>query len=49
MSKLRVGSKQNSILNGEFAGHVRKRLKRLTSHIRRNKDKTVIQRGYEEL
>lgn len=35
MAKLRVGNKQNSFLNGEWAGHVRKAGKKITSGIRR--------------
>jgi len=35
MSKIRVGNKQNSFLNGEWAGHVRKDGKKFTSGIRR--------------
>ena len=42
MPKIRVGNKQNSILNGEWAGHVRKWGKKLTSKIRRAVDKKVI-------
>jgi len=42
MSKLRVGHKQNSFLNGEWAGHVREDGKKHTSRIRRNEDKKVI-------
>lgn len=40
--KLRVGNKQNSILNGEWAGHVRKYGKKITSGKRRMKDKELI-------
>lgn len=46
MSKLRVGNKQNSILNGEWAGHVRGKMKRITSQLRRSKSKQII---YKEL
>jgi hypothetical protein len=42
MGKLRVGNKQNSILNGEWAGHVRKWGKKFTASIRRTVDKKVI-------
>lgn len=31
MGKIRVGNKQNSFLNGEWAGHVRKGWKKITS------------------
>jgi hypothetical protein len=42
MSKLRVGNKANSLLNGEWAGHVRKWGKYFTSKIRRNTNKKII-------
>ena len=42
MAKLRVGNKQNSFLNGEWAGHVRKWGKFFTAKVRRNVDKRVI-------
>lgn len=42
MSKIRPGNKQNSILNGEWAKHVRKDLKTLTSSRRRNESKDII-------
>jgi hypothetical protein len=35
MVKIRVGNKQNSFLNGEWAGHVRKWYKKYTSSKRR--------------
>jgi hypothetical protein len=35
MSKVRPGNKQNSFLNGEWATHVRSKMKRLTSRLRR--------------
>ena len=44
MGKIRVGNKQNSFLNGEWAGHVRGKLKALTSKIRRSIDKKSNQR-----
>jgi hypothetical protein len=37
-----VGNKQNSILNGEWAKHVRGWYKRYTSGRRRDQDKQVI-------
>ena len=40
--KIRVGNKQNSYLNGEWAGHVRKYGKKITSGIRRMFDKKII-------
>ena len=39
MPKIRVGNKQNSFLNGEWAGHVIGFWKKYTSRKRRNKDK----------
>jgi len=49
MSKLRVGHKENSFLNGEWAGHVRKWGKKWTAKIRRNVDKKVIKKETNEL
>jgi hypothetical protein len=46
MSKLRVGHKQNSFLNGEWVGHARHWLKRITNGKRRCVDKNII---YNEL
>lgn len=42
MSKIRVGNKKNSIINGEWAGHVRKTGKKITSGKRRMVDKKII-------
>jgi len=42
MSKLRVGHKENSAINGEYAGHVRGWLKRFTSKKRRRLGKEDI-------
>jgi hypothetical protein len=42
MSKLRVGHKINSWLNGEWAGHVRAWRKKHTSGKRRSWDKKII-------
>ena len=42
MSKIRVGNKQNSFLNGEWAGHVRGKFKKFTSGIRRAVSKKII-------
>lgn len=42
MSKIRVGNKQNSYLNNEWAGHVRGWWKKLTSSRRRKQDKKEI-------
>jgi len=49
MSKLRVGHKENSFLNGEWAGHVRKFGKKWTAKIRRNVDKKIIKKETNEL
>lgn len=48
MGKIRVGNKQNSFLNGEWAGHVRKDWKRITAHIRRAIDKKIIKEDLTE-
>jgi hypothetical protein len=48
MSKLRVGNKENSFLNGEWAGHVRKVGKRITSGIRRMYIKKDLKKRLEE-
>jgi hypothetical protein len=40
----RVGNKQNSVLNGEWAIHVKKWMKRMTAHIRRNEGKKEIRK-----
>lgn len=42
MGKIRVGNKKNSIINGEWAGHVRKDGKKITSRKRRMIDKELI-------
>lgn len=42
MSKIRVGNKQNSFLNGEWAGHVRSGWKKVTSGIRRAVSKKIV-------
>lgn len=43
-----LGNKLNSYLNGEWATHVKKRMKRITSSIRRMQDKKEIKNGLEE-
>ncbi len=48
MSKIRVGNKQNSYLNGEWAGHVRKDEKKHTSGKRRVMDKQVIKKDLKD-
>jgi len=48
MNKLRVGNKQNSFLNGEWAGHVRKWGKKFTSGIRRAMSKKIIRKDLED-
>ena len=48
MGKLRVGNKENSHLNGEWAGHVRGFMKRFTSKRRRNVGKKEIRKRLEE-
>jgi len=49
MSKLRVGNKENSFLNGEWAGHVRKWGKKFTAKIRRSRNKKIIRKELKEL
>jgi len=49
MTKLRVGHKENSFLNGEWAGHVRKWGKKLTAKKRRSVDKETIKKDSNEL
>lgn len=49
MGKLRVGHKENSFLNGEWAGHVRKWGKFFTAKARRNVDKKIIKKETNEL
>ena len=46
--KIRVGNKQNSFLNGEWAGHVREWGKKFTNKIRRNVDKKIIKNELKE-
>lgn len=46
--KLRVGNKENSFLNGEWAGHVRNWGKKFTAKIRRNMDKKIIRKELKE-
>lgn len=48
MSKIRVGNKQNAVLNGEWAGHVRRSWKKLTSGIRRNESKRIKREAIKE-
>ena len=49
MNKIRVGNKQNSLINGEWAGHVRGFWKRLTSSKRRMIDKKIIRQEIKNL
>lgn len=44
MSKLRVGHKENSFLNGEWASHIRKLGKKWTAKKRRRVDKETIKK-----
>lgn len=48
MSKLRKGHKQNSLLNGEWAAHVRKSWKKITSGLRRALGKKIIRDSLNE-
>ena len=47
MSKLRVGNKENSFLNKEWAGHARKFVKFFANKVRRCIDKKVIKKELE--
>jgi len=49
MAKIRVGNKQNSYLNGEWGGHVRKDEKRATSRIRRVVSKEITHKELVEM
>jgi hypothetical protein len=49
MGKIRVGNKQNSILNGEWAGHGRKHGKSLAASRRRQQDKEIIKEELSEV
>jgi hypothetical protein len=44
-----VGNKQNSIINGEWAKHVRWWYKRYTAGRRREKDKQIIKEEVKEV
>ena len=48
MSKIRVGNKQNSFINGEWAGHVRGFYKKYTSSKRRRLEKKDISKTLKE-
>ena len=48
MGKLRVGNKENSGINGEYAGHVRGFMKRFTSKKRRKLGKTDIDKQQKD-
>lgn len=48
MAKIRVGNKENSKLNGEWAGHVRGEMKKITSSKRRMADKKIIKKETNE-
>lgn len=44
MGKRKIGNKKNSILNSEWAKHVRRAFKKLTSGKRRIEDKKIIRK-----
>lgn len=46
---MRKGSKQNSVLNGEWAAHVRRGWKRATSRIRRAREKIIVINSLKEI
>ena len=43
-----IGHKDNSILNGEWAKHVRKWWKKYTAKARRRRDKEIIKKDLNE-
>ena len=45
---MKKGNKDNSVLNGEWATHVRKWGKKLTSSLRRIRDKKIIKHDLNE-
>lgn len=49
MSKIKVGNKENSSLNGEWAGHVDAEMKKITSGKRRAKEKKLISKELSDL
>ena len=49
MGKIRVGNRQNALLNGEWVGHVRRWFKKFTSGKRRSVSKKIIQQEKKEL
>lgn len=49
MAKIRVGNKANSFINGEWAGHVRRWLKKHTASKRRQIDKKIIRNELKEI
>lgn len=49
MAKLRVGNKENSGINGEYAGHVRRFMKRFTSKKRRKLGKKDIDERQKDI
>lgn len=48
MGKIRVGNKQNSAINGEWAGHIRGWWKKFTSSKRRAISKKLVQKELKE-
>ena len=48
MGKIRVGNKQNSAINGEWAGHVRGKMKKHTSGKRRAINKEITNKEIKE-
>lgn len=48
MTKIRVGNKQNSFINGEWAGHVRGFFKKYTSSKRRRLEKKEILKAIKD-
>jgi len=48
MGKIRPGNKKNSGLNGEWATHVRKSWKKLTSSLRRAESKEITREKLDD-
>jgi hypothetical protein len=44
MGKIRVGNRQNAILNGEWSGHVSRWLKKFTSGKRRAISRRIVKK-----
>ena len=47
MGKIRTGNKKNSFLNGEWADHVQRSMKKITSGKRRAEDRKLLKKELE--